>query len=128
MGLRGLRPRWRERVRLRADFLAAGGVAGLGERVREHVEDPPVARGEYGAFLREPQRVLLEAGRRDEPVDAIQAATINAADLIGWADKVGALEKGHFADVIAVDGDPLADVKVLESVKFVMKGGKVVRQ
>jgi imidazolonepropionase-like amidohydrolase len=69
---------------------------------------------------------MIEFGMK--PVDAIQAATINAADLIGWADKVGALEKGHFADVIAVDGDPLADVKVLESVKFVMKGGKVVRQ
>jgi len=63
-----------------------------------------------------------------KPVDAIQAATVNAADLIGWADKVGALEKGHYADLIAVDGDPLVDVKVLENVKFVMKGGNVVKQ
>jgi len=63
-----------------------------------------------------------------KPVDAIQAATVNAADLIGWADKVGALEKGHYADLIAVDGDPLVDVKVLQNVKFVMKGGNVVKQ
>jgi len=56
---------------------------------------------------------------------AIQAATINAADLIGWKDKVGSLETGYFADVIAVQGDPLANVKVLETVTFVMKGGEV---
>jgi imidazolonepropionase-like amidohydrolase len=69
---------------------------------------------------------MVEFGMK--PVDAIQAATVNAAELIGWGDKVGALEKGHYADVIAVDGDPLGDVKVLENVKFVMKGGKVVKQ
>ena len=62
-----------------------------------------------------------------KPLDAIQAATINAADLIGWGDKVGALEPGHFADVIAVSGDPFADVHVLLSVKFVMKGGVVAK-
>ncbi|HYA97750.1 MAG TPA: amidohydrolase family protein [Methylomirabilota bacterium] len=68
---------------------------------------------------------MVEWGMK--PLDAIQAATINAADLLGWADKVGALEKGHSADVIAVSGDPLADVRVLGSVRFVMKGGAVVR-
>ena len=57
----------------------------------------------------------------------IQAATVNAADLLGWADKVGAIETGHYADLIAVSGDPTSDVRVLESVKFVMKGGAVVR-
>jgi imidazolonepropionase-like amidohydrolase len=62
-----------------------------------------------------------------KPLDAIQAATINAADLLGWADKVGALEPGHFADLIAVSGDPLADVHILQSVKFVMKAGAVAR-
>lgn len=56
---------------------------------------------------------------------AIQAATINAADLIGWKDKVGSIETGYYADVIAVMGDPLANVKVLETVTFVMKGGEV---
>lgn len=58
---------------------------------------------------------------------AIQAATINAADLMGWADQVGAIEPGKFADMIAVVGNPLDDIKQLENVKFVMKGGAVVR-
>ena len=62
-----------------------------------------------------------------QPLDAIRAATLNAADLIGWSDKVGSLEKGRLADLIAVDGDPLSDVKTLEKVKFVMKGGVVAR-
>jgi len=61
------------------------------------------------------------------PLEAIQAATINAAELLGWTDNVGALEAGHYADVIAVDGDPLADITVLQHVKFVMKGGVVVK-
>lgn len=59
------------------------------------------------------------------PLQAIQSATINAADLLGWSDRVGSLEAGTYADLIAVEGDPLSDVKVLEQVKFVMKGGEV---
>jgi imidazolonepropionase-like amidohydrolase len=62
-----------------------------------------------------------------QPLEAIQAATVSAAELLGWADKIGALEAGHYADLIAVSGDPASDVRVLESVKFVMKGGTVVR-
>src|SRR5713101_2108784 len=61
------------------------------------------------------------------PLQAIQAATVNDADLLGWSDKVGTLEPGKWADVVAVDGDPLADVTTLERVKFVMKGGEVVK-
>jgi imidazolonepropionase-like amidohydrolase len=68
---------------------------------------------------------MVEWGMK--PIDAIQAATINAADLLGWASKVGSLEAGHYADIIAVNGDPLSNVRVLESVKFVMKGGVVAR-
>jgi imidazolonepropionase-like amidohydrolase len=68
---------------------------------------------------------MMEWGMK--PLDAIQAATINAADLIGWADRVGVLESGHYADIIAVSEDPLANVRILESVKFVMKAGTVVR-
>lgn len=61
------------------------------------------------------------------PLQAIQAATINAADLLGWSGKVGTLEPGAWADIIAVDGDPVKDVTTLERVKFVMKGGEVVK-
>jgi imidazolonepropionase-like amidohydrolase len=61
------------------------------------------------------------------PLQSIQAATINAADLLGWPDKIGAVESGKWADIIAVDGDPLQDVTTLERVKFVMKGGEVVK-
>lgn len=68
---------------------------------------------------------MVEWGMK--PVEAIQAATVSAAELLGWGDRIGTLEVGRFADLIAVHGDPLADVKVLESVTFVMKGGVVVR-
>jgi imidazolonepropionase-like amidohydrolase len=61
------------------------------------------------------------------PAQAIRAATSNAADLIGRAKDVGTLEAGKFADVIAVTGDPLQDVRALENVGFVMKGGTVVK-
>src|SRR5262244_1007027 len=61
------------------------------------------------------------------PLQAIQSATINDADLLGWSDKVGTIEPGKWADIIAVDDDPLADVTTLERVKFVMKGGDVVK-
>ena len=61
------------------------------------------------------------------PLQAIQAATINAADLLGWSGKVGTLEPGAWADIVAVDGDPVKDVTTLERVKFVMKGGEVVK-
>ncbi|MGC2695663.1 MAG: amidohydrolase family protein [Candidatus Angelobacter sp.] len=59
--------------------------------------------------------------------DVIRAATVNAAESMGWQDRIGVLEPGKFADVIAVSGDPLADVTELERVQFVMKGGEVVR-
>lgn len=61
------------------------------------------------------------------PLAAIQTATINAADLLGWTKQVGTLEPGKFADLIAVDGDPTKDVTILEHVRFVMKGGVVYK-
>ena len=61
------------------------------------------------------------------PLQAIQAATVNAADLLGWSGKVGTLEPGAWADIVGVDGDPVKDVTTLERVKFVMKGGEVVK-
>ena len=69
--------------------------------------------------------VMVKLGM--SPLQSIQAATINAADLLGWSDKIGALEPGKWGDIIAVDGDPLQDVTTLEHVKFVMKGGEVVK-
>jgi imidazolonepropionase-like amidohydrolase len=78
----------------------------------------------HGLNAREFQ-VMVKLGLT--PLAAIQAATINAADLLGWPDRVGTLEPGHFADLIAVDGDPLQDVTVLEHVKVVIKGGEVVK-
>jgi imidazolonepropionase-like amidohydrolase len=61
------------------------------------------------------------------PMQAIQAATVHAAELMGWPEDVGAIEAGRYADIIAVAGDPLEDVRLLENVSFVMKGGKVYK-
>lgn len=61
-------------------------------------------------------------------IEVIRAGTINAAELLGWQDRVGAIEAGKFADLIAVAGDPLRDISELRRVKFVMKGGVVVRK
>lgn len=61
------------------------------------------------------------------PMQAIQTATINSAELLGWSNKVGSIEKGKFADIIAVDKNPLENITVLENVSFVMKGGVVYK-
>ncbi|HEX7728470.1 MAG TPA: amidohydrolase family protein [Terracidiphilus sp.] len=61
------------------------------------------------------------------PLAALQTATLNAADLMGWSDKAGALEPGKWADIIAVDKNPLDDIRVLQSVPFVMKSGVVYK-
>ena len=61
------------------------------------------------------------------PLQAIRSGTVNASQLLGWSDRVGAIEAGKFADMIAVNGDPLKDVTELERVQWVMKGGAVVR-
>jgi imidazolonepropionase-like amidohydrolase len=61
------------------------------------------------------------------PLAALRAGTLNGAKLLGWEGQIGALKPGYFADVIAVPGDPLEDISVLQKVAFVMKGGAVVR-
>jgi len=81
-------------------------------------DDPELAAQELGALVR--------GGMT--PLEALQAATIHGAELLGMSDDVGAIEPGKYADLIAVDGDPLADVTRLEHVAFVMKGGKIYKQ
>src|ERR1700732_3363410 len=60
-------------------------------------------------------------------LDIVRAVTTNAAEMLGWQDRVGSIEPGKFADLVAVDGDPIADITELERVRFVMKDGQVVR-
>jgi imidazolonepropionase-like amidohydrolase len=68
---------------------------------------------------------LVKGGMK--PVQALQAATVNAAELLGMSDQTGSIEPGKFADVIAVNGDPLADITKMENVVFVMKGGEIIK-
>jgi imidazolonepropionase-like amidohydrolase len=60
-------------------------------------------------------------------LDVIRAITVNAAEMLGWQDRIGSVEPGKFADLIAVAGDPVADISELERVRFVMKDGQVIR-
>jgi len=70
--------------------------------------------------------LLTKAGM--PPADALFAATRNAADLIGASDRIGSIQPGRYADIVAVDGDPLKDVQEFEKVRFVMKGGLVFKK
>ena len=69
------------------------------------------------------ERISLSVGGTSE---SVTVSGSNAADLLGWSDRIGSIEAGRFADIIAVIGDPTADVTSLERVSFVMKGGRVV--
>jgi len=60
-------------------------------------------------------------------LDMVRAITVNAAEMLGWQDRVGAIAPGKFADIVAVSGDPIADITELERVRFVMKDGQVIR-
>lgn len=61
------------------------------------------------------------------PLEVVRTATLNAAELMGWQDDVGSVEVGKYADLIAVEGDPLTDIAILQHVTFVMKGGTIVK-
>ncbi len=76
---------------------------------------------------RNADEIVALTKRGMSPLEAIRAATMNAAELMNWQDDVGALESDHYADVIAVDSDPLKDITTLRQVKFVMKGGVIVK-
>jgi imidazolonepropionase-like amidohydrolase len=71
-------------------------------------------------------RAYAESGMPSSEI--IRAATINAAELLGWQMRIGSIQSGRFADIVAVDGDPLKDIGQLQKVRFVMKGGKVIKQ
>jgi imidazolonepropionase-like amidohydrolase len=68
---------------------------------------------------------LRDAGMR--PLDVIRSITTNAAEMLGWQDRIGSIEPGKFADLVGVAGDPVADISELERVQFVMKEGKLIR-
>jgi imidazolonepropionase-like amidohydrolase len=85
------------------------------------VDGTPYAHGTQGTEF----EWLVRHGMA--PAKAIQAATIVDAEVLGWQDRMGSVEKGKFADLVGVSGDPLKDITELQRVKFVMKGGKVVR-
>ena len=90
-----------------------------------------VAAGSDASRAKEQGKNALEltglVRRGYTPIDAIRAATTTAAELMSWQDRVGAVEPGKYADIIAVDGDPLIDVSILQHVKVVIKGGEVVK-
>ena len=69
----------------------------------------------------------LRVGLGQSPMAAIEGATRIAAEAMGWGDRVGSLQAGRYADLIAVAGDPLADISELERIQFVMQGGKVYK-
>ena len=83
---------------------------------------PGTTRGEASALT---FRHLREAGM--PALDVIRAATTNAAEMLGWQDRIGTVEAGKFADLVAVAADPLEDIGELERVGFVMKAGQVIR-
>jgi len=83
---------------------------------------PGKTRGEASALM---FSHLRQAGM--PALDILRAVTSNAAEMLGWQDRVGAVEPGKFADLIAVAEDPIADIGALEQVRFVMKGGRVIR-
>jgi len=76
---------------------------------------------------RNADQLVAMAKRGIPPLEVVRAATLNAAELMGWQDDVGSVETGKYADLVAVDGNPLADIAILQHVEFVMKGGTIVR-
>jgi imidazolonepropionase-like amidohydrolase len=71
------------------------------------------------------EKLVTRAGL--SPARAIQGGTIINAEAMGWSDRIGSIEKGKYADIVAVSGDPLSDITELQRVKFVMKGGRIIR-
>jgi imidazolonepropionase-like amidohydrolase len=85
------------------------------------VDGPPYPHGTQGRDF----EWLVKHGMT--PAEAIQTATLVNSQMLGWQDQIGSIERGKYADIIAVSKDPLQDITELERVKFVMKGGKIIR-
>ena len=88
----------------------------------EYYNAPGRTRGQSSLLT---LQAYQEAGM--SPLEVLRAATINSATLLGWGDRIGSIEPGKLADIIAVEGDPLKDVKDLQRVRFVMKGGEIIK-
>jgi imidazolonepropionase-like amidohydrolase len=117
----------------------------LGQTAIETEKTKEILRFQPGAFQRALQHHIKVAFGEDDdpdfldrefvalvkggmkPAEALQAATINAAELLGMSDQVGSIEVGKFADIVAVSGDPLVDITSMEKVVFVMKAGDIIK-
>jgi imidazolonepropionase-like amidohydrolase len=100
----------------------AVATKGLKILVGSGVDNDPFPHGIQG---NEFEWLVKRAGM--PPARAIQAGTMTNAEMLGWQDRIGSIERGKFADIVAVTGDPLSDITELQRIKFVMKGGKVVK-
>ena len=88
----------------------------------EYYDVPGRSRGQASLLT---LQAYQEAGM--SPLEVLRTATVNSAALLGWGDRIGSIEAGKLADIIAVGGDPLKDVKDLQQVRFVMKGGEIIK-
>jgi len=87
-------------------------------RIAVGIDDEP-------QFLPKEVEALVRGGMT--PLEALQAATINGAELLKWSDRIGTIEPGKFADIIGLDGNPLQDINAIERVVFVMKDGVIIK-
>ena len=132
LGGTGLSPEELQRRRAGAEQFAKSNGERLMRAVRmgvkvafgsdEYYNAPGRTRGQSSLLT---LQAYQEAGM--SPLEVLRAATLNSAALLGWGDRIGAIEAGKLADIIAVEGDPLKDVKDLQRVRFVMKGGDIIR-
>ena len=102
--------------------MTASKVPGLKITVGSGVDGSTFPHGTQALEL-----VALVKQAHLSPARVLQAGTMTNAEVLGWKDRIGSIDKGKYADVIAVSGDPLADITELERVTFVMKGGKIIR-
>ena len=112
----GVNSRWRQQEKSFKKALAGGVTIGFGSGAG------PFPHGTQG------EQLVYFVRWGMTPAQALRSATAIAANILGWQDRIGFVEAGKFADLIAVAGDPLADISQMERVTFVMKGGQVVRK